>query len=76
MEWLCEHGIGALSLRPVAADLGVSTYVLTYHFGSKEQLLAEAIEHVEGEQRLLVARLDDDAGDAGLGERLRRYWTA
>jgi AcrR family transcriptional regulator len=45
VAYLGEHGIGDLSLRPLAKRLGTSTYTLTYQFGSKGQLLADAVRH-------------------------------
>ena len=41
--YLEQHGLAGLSLRPLGAALGVSPRTLLYHFGSKEQLLAEAL---------------------------------
>jgi AcrR family transcriptional regulator len=72
---LVRSGLAGASLRPLAAALGVSTYTLTYHFGSKEQLLAEALTYVEEEQRQLVARPTDELGpEADAGVVIDRYW--
>ena len=72
---LVRSGLAGVSLRPLATALGVSTYTLSYHFGSKEQLLAEALAHVEEEQRRLVggwtAALGSGADAAAL---IERYW--
>lgn len=38
------HGIGELSLRPLAARLGTSDRMLLYHFESKDDLVAALIE--------------------------------
>ena len=40
---LLAHGLGDLSLRPAAAAIGTSPQILLYYFGSKENLLLEAI---------------------------------
>jgi len=69
-SYLGERGIGELSLRPLAAALGVSTYSLVYHFGSKEQLLGEVVAHVEERQRAMIAGWRDESIAGGL----RRYW--
>ena len=37
--WAIEHGLGPLSLRPLATALGTSDRMLLYYFGSKEQLV-------------------------------------
>jgi AcrR family transcriptional regulator len=53
----------------------VSTYTLSYHFGSKEQLLAEALAHVEEEQRRLVAGWTAELGsEADAAAVIERYW--
>jgi AcrR family transcriptional regulator len=39
--WAFEHGLGPLSLRPLAAALGTSDRMLLYYFGSKEQLVVD-----------------------------------
>ena len=41
-----EHGIAGLSLRPLAAAAGTSDRMLLYHFGSKQQLVAELLEYI------------------------------
>lgn len=53
--YLCEHGLGELSLRPLADALGVSTFALVYHFGGKEGVVREALAELERRQRELVA---------------------
>ncbi len=72
---LVRSGLADASLRPLAAALGVSTYTLSYHFGSKEQLLAEALALVEEEQRRLVADWTAELGsDGDAGAVIERYW--
>ncbi|MBA2456073.1 MAG: TetR/AcrR family transcriptional regulator [Nocardioidaceae bacterium] len=43
-DYVLEHGIIGLSLRPLAAALGTSDRMLVYHFGTRDALVAEAIE--------------------------------
>ncbi len=43
-DYVLEHGIAGLSLRPLAAALGTSDRMLVYHFGSKDALVAGVIE--------------------------------
>jgi AcrR family transcriptional regulator len=43
LEYLLKNGIQDLSLRPVAKALGTNARMLIYHFGSKEQLIIEAL---------------------------------
>jgi AcrR family transcriptional regulator len=73
---LARSGLAGVSLRPLAQALGVSTYTLSYHFGSKEQLLVEALAHVEEEQRRLVAGWTAELGpEADAAAVIERYWT-
>ncbi|CAN5901491.1 hypothetical protein BH20ACT6_BH20ACT6_06010 [soil metagenome] len=43
-DYVLEHGIAGLSLRPLADALGTSDRMLVYYFGSKDALVAEVIE--------------------------------
>ncbi len=40
-----EHGIADLSLRKVAAAVGVSHATLVHHFSTRDHLVAEIVEH-------------------------------
>ncbi len=42
-DYVLEHGLIGLSLRPLAADLGTSDRMLIYHFGSKDELVADVL---------------------------------
>ncbi len=42
-DYVLEHGLIALSLRPLAAALGTSDRMLLYHFGSKDELVAAVL---------------------------------
>ncbi len=46
VDALLTHGAADLSLRPLAERVGTSARLLIYHFGSKEQLLADALAEV------------------------------
>ena len=39
-DYVLEHGLVGLSLRPLAAELGTSDRMLLYHFASKDDLVA------------------------------------
>jgi AcrR family transcriptional regulator len=66
-EYVLEHGLSDLSLRPLAAALGTSGRMLIYHFGSKDQLVLDILSEVRRRQYadLALATADD---------ALRRYW--
>ena len=73
MDHVAQHGVGDLSLRGLAAALGTSHRMLSYHFGSREGLLVEVIRAVEAQQRAALAQLLLDA-DATPEETMRRAW--
>ena len=41
-----EHGLADASLRPLARAAGTSDRMLIYHFGSKEGLVADLLDHL------------------------------
>ncbi|MEE4155049.1 MAG: TetR/AcrR family transcriptional regulator [Erythrobacter sp.] len=57
-----EHGLGGASLRPLAKAAGTSDRMLIYHFGNKETLIRDLLEHIAG---IYAAALDAALG----GER-------
>lgn len=52
-----QHGLGELSLRGLAAELGTSHRMLSYHFGSRDALVTAIVERVEQRQRDRLAEL-------------------
>jgi len=46
LDYLLDHGVADLSLRPLAANVGTSARLLVYHFGSKEGLLIAAMDEL------------------------------
>jgi AcrR family transcriptional regulator len=74
VDFLLLHGVSDLSLRPLAEGVGTSARLLIYHFDSKENLLAMALDQVRA--RILGA-LDAIAREApapSLGAALLRFW--
>ena len=69
--YLEEHGLAGLSLRPLGSAVGVSPRTLLYHFGSKEQLLAEALNASPG---LKAAVAEFVASGEPLFARMRTLW--
>ncbi len=45
-EYVLDNGVATLSLRRVAKAVGVSHVTLQHHFGTKEELVAEIVEHL------------------------------
>ncbi|HEY1548407.1 MAG TPA: TetR/AcrR family transcriptional regulator [Kofleriaceae bacterium] len=57
VEYLTQHGLAELSLRPLARAVGSSPRVLLYYFGSKEQLVAEVFAALRERQRAQLEAL-------------------
>jgi AcrR family transcriptional regulator len=45
-EYVLDNGVANLSMRRVADAVGVSHVTLRHHFGSKDELVAEIVEHL------------------------------
>lgn len=76
VEVMAVHGIEATSLNQLADELGLSTYALTYHFGSKEGLLVAIADHVGHHLRGEFTWLHDvvETGEVNVGALVRGYW--
>jgi AcrR family transcriptional regulator len=67
VEHLLQHGIANFSLRSAADLVGASARMLVHYFGSKEQLLSEAlamvrtrqVEHLAPSRALPISSFDD-----------------
>ena len=73
IEYVVEHGIGAKSLRQLAAALGTSHRMLIYHFGSRDGLLLEVVQRVEELQRQAVLELGQDPS-VSFADAARTNW--
>lgn len=47
VEYLLDKTFATLSFRTLADGLGISSYVLVYHFGNREELINEIVRHIE-----------------------------
>ena len=54
------HGISGLSLRPLAEAAGTSDRMLIYHFGNKQQLIADLLAHLA---QMYATSLDARVGE-------------
>lgn len=74
VAYLAEHGLGAVSLRPMAQSLGVSVNALVHHFGTKDELVVAALERavaIQEDVRAGWLRRNPRLSQADL---LRRWW--
>jgi AcrR family transcriptional regulator len=65
-----------VTARAIAREAGANLASITYHFGSKDALVTEAV--IAGLDRWLaeLARAMEAGGDGAPGERFRRGWEA
>jgi AcrR family transcriptional regulator len=73
-DYLLDNGLADMSLRPLASSLGTSPRMLLYHFGSKEQLVAEALAASRERQRNATQAWLVAQPELGPAELLRRFW--
>jgi len=70
-DYLLRHGLADVSLRPLAAALGLTHRAVLHHFGTKEALLVEAVQEVRRREQERV-RL---APEALAGDPVDLLWT-
>lgn len=74
--YVLTHGISAVSLRDVAAAVGTNARMLIYHFGSRDQLIVDVLDHARGQQEQLLRSAIEDEPELGASEKLTRIWHA
>ena len=57
VNYLLEHGLAELSLRPLAKAVGSSPRVLLYYFGSKERLVTNVLADIRREQAAILGEV-------------------
>jgi AcrR family transcriptional regulator len=57
VDYVYEHGVSQLSLRPLGEAVGCSPRLLLYFFGSKEELITHVLAAAGMRQRGMVSRL-------------------
>jgi AcrR family transcriptional regulator len=68
VEYLLDKPLAALTFRTLATGIGVSTYTLVYHFGTRADLVREIVGAVSDRQDVVVAAVSSESG--GLEEHL------
>ncbi|MDV3127194.1 TetR family transcriptional regulator [Mycobacterium sp. 21AC1] len=72
-RYALTHGLGDLSLRPLAAAIGSSPRVLLFLFGSKDGLVRALLARARAEELELLGRFRHPAG-AGLAAAVEEVW--
>jgi AcrR family transcriptional regulator len=70
VQYLIEHGLADLSLRPLARAVGSSPRGLLYHFGSKEKMVIAVIAEIRRRQKVSF----DQREDVTLSQTCRVIW--
>jgi len=74
IEYLLEHGVADLSLRPLASKVGSKARLLVYHFGSKEALVTEAMIVVRDRVQQNFAALVKNGQGRKPSQMIRDFW--
>jgi AcrR family transcriptional regulator len=62
LEYLLDKPLASLSFRTVATALGVSTYTLVYHFGSRAELIQDIVSAISSRATVISDRLEEYPG--------------
>jgi AcrR family transcriptional regulator len=73
IDYVTQHGIGDLSLRSLATELGTSHRMLIHHFGSKDGLWVAIVRAVEQRQREILGTVLYEPGQP-VGDAARAFW--
>jgi AcrR family transcriptional regulator len=63
-EFVLDHGLADLSLRPLAQEIGSSPRVLLYLFGSKDGLVRELLARARRDELEVLAGVEGEGLDA------------
>lgn len=72
-DYVMQNGVVDLSLRPLAKALGTSDRMLLYYFGTKERMVAEALDIYERRPLLRTRELLEAVGPPASPADLRRF---
>ena len=74
-DYVLSHGVGDLTLRPLARALKTNARMLIYHFGSREGLMREVLSYVrEREDARIQAWFQAGKSPRTLPQFLRWFW--
>ncbi|QSE95284.1 TetR/AcrR family transcriptional regulator [Rhodococcus pseudokoreensis] len=73
-EYVLDHGIGDVSLRPIALTLGITHATLLRHFSSKEELLLQVVGKIHSDFLVRLEHDEDLRAAKSTPEFLRTVW--
>ncbi|MFF2550155.1 TetR/AcrR family transcriptional regulator [Nocardia sp. NPDC058058] len=71
---LAERGLARTTVRDIVAASGTNLAAINYHFGTRDQLLNQAMLESTGESVTRVLESLPDDADLDTGERLTTFW--
>ena len=74
LEYLLDKPLATLSFRTLASALGVSTFTLVYHFGSRAELIREVLRAISERATFMERRLVEDVTLDTYFENLQLSW--
>lgn len=74
VAYLADHGLAQATLRPMAAELGVSINRLVHHFGTKDELIATAIRRAVERQVAVEQRWIRRHPNISMADIYRKWW--
>jgi len=73
-DYVVERGLAGLSVRPLAAELGLSHRTLLYHFSTKENLVTEVLDLVRARDKARIKAHLQSAEISSATELFRKAW--
>ncbi|WP_028279590.1 TetR/AcrR family transcriptional regulator [Arthrobacter sp. H5] len=74
LDYMLDKAFAGLSFRTLADGLGISSYVLVYHFGNREELVNEIVRHIEARHDPLIPGQPEQLSRADYEDWVRRSW--
>ncbi|GAA1759820.1 TetR/AcrR family transcriptional regulator [Agromyces humatus] len=74
VAFLAENGLANFSTRKLATAIGASTNVIFYQFGSKENLIAAALERARSENLRVLEGFRTATPDASVADAFEGIW--
>ena len=74
IDYLAQHGVADLTLRPLSAAIGTSARLIIFHFKSKEDLLMEVMIAVQARLRNSLTSISLEDAAAKQISPMKLFW--